>query len=117
MLQWLRFVIFPELRGVPVEQRTKLMGAAVLRAMTDFQVHVAGLACSLCAGLGAIAGGRLITGVLHSDPLRFFGGLITGAIVGGAIGGAIYATVLLARTRPRMRAASSAAAGKTAAPR
>ena len=117
MLQWLRLVIFPELRGVQPEQRTKLMGAAVLRAMTDVHVYVAGLACSLCAGLGAIAGGRLITGVLHSDPLRFFGGLVTGAVVGGVIGGMIYATVLLARTRPRVRAALSAAASKAEAPR
>jgi hypothetical protein len=108
MFTWLRLVIVPELRAVPVEQHTNLMAAGVLRAMADAHVHLAGLACSLCAGVGAIAGGRLIRGVLHSDLPRFFGGLFMGALVGGMIGGVIYAVVLLARTRPYVRAAIAA---------
>ena len=117
MLQWLRLVIVPELRTVPVEDRTKLMGAAVLRAMTDLQVHIAGLVCSLCAALGAMSGGQLLRGAVSRDPNHFIGGLITGAIVGGITGGVIYATVLLARTRPKVRAALSAAASKAEAAR
>jgi hypothetical protein len=82
----------------------------VLRALTDAHVHFAGFACSLCAGVGAIAGGRLIRGVLHSDLPRFFGGLVAGALVGGLIGGVIYALVLCSRTRPHVRAAIAAGA-------
>ena len=117
MFTWLRLVIVPELRAVPVEQHTNLLAASVLRALTDAHVHMAGLACSLCAGVGAIAGGRLIRGVLHSDLPRFFGGLFAGAVVGGMIGGAIYAVVLLARTRPHVRAAIAAGARKAEAAR
>lgn len=116
MFQWLRLVIVPELRAVPVEQHTNLIAAGVLRAMTDAHVHLAGFACSLCAGVGAIAGGRLIRGVLHSDLPRFFGGLFLGALVGGAIGGVIYAVVLLARTRPHVRAAIAAGARRAETP-
>jgi hypothetical protein len=110
MFQWLRLIIVPELRAVPVEEHTHLMAAGVLRALTDAHVHLAGFACSLCAGVGAIAGGRLIRGVLHSDLPRFFGGLFVGALVGGLLGGVIYALVLLARTRPHVRAAIAAGA-------
>jgi len=98
------------LRSVPCEQQAKLMAAGVLRALTDAHVHLAGFACSLCAGVGAIAGGRLIRGVLHSDLPRFFGGLFAGALVGGLLGGVIYALVLLSRTRPHVRAAIAAGA-------
>ena len=56
MFTWLRLVIIPELRAVPVEQHTNLIAAGVLHALTDAHVHMAGLACSLCAGVGAIAG-------------------------------------------------------------
>ena len=110
MFTWLRLVIVPELRRVPCEQQAKLLAAGVLRALTDAHVHMAGLVSSLCAGVGAIAGGRLIRGVLHSDLQRFFGGLFGGALVGGMIGGVIYAVVLLARTRPHVRAAIAAGA-------
>ena len=117
MFTWLRLVIVPELRAVPVEERTRLIVAGVLRALTDTQVHMAGLACSLCAGVGAIAGGRLIRGVLHNDLSRFFSGLVAGAFVGGAIGGVIYAVVLLARTRPYVRAAIASGARRDPASR
>ena len=117
MFTWLRLVIIPELRAVPVEQHTNLIAAGVLHALTDAHVHMAGLACSLCAGVGAIAGGRLIRGVLHDDLPRFFGGLVTGAFVGAVIGGVIYAVVLLTRTRPHVRAAIAAGARRTEASR
>ena len=117
MFQWLRLIIVPELRAVPVEEHTNLIAAGVLRALTDAHVHLAGFACSLCAGVGAIAGGRLIRGVLHNDLSRFFGGLFAGALIGGMIGGVIYAMVLLARTRPHVRAAIAAGTRRAEAPR
>jgi hypothetical protein len=111
MLQWLRLVLVPELRAVPVDQRAHVLAGALFRALTDAQVHFAGFACSLCAGVGAVAGGRLIRGVLHNDIPRLFGGLFLGALIGGVIGGAIYSTVLLRRTRPHVRAAIATRGG------
>ena len=111
MFHWLRLVLIPELRTVPMEQRAHLLAGGVLRALTDAQVHMAGFACSLCAGVGAVAGGRLIRGVLHNDVPRLFGGLFLGALIGGVIGGAIYSTVLLRRTRPHVRAAIATRSG------
>jgi hypothetical protein len=107
MLQWLRLTLVPELRCVPPGERPPLMADAMLRALSDRQVHWAGSASSMCGALGAIFGGHLLTGVLTRDAVRFFSGLCTGTIIGGVIGGALYVIVLLARTRPHVRRALS----------
>ncbi len=113
MLERIRTFLFPELRGLSSEARTAVMSEAVLGAMSDPRVHLAGVVCSLCAAAGAILGSGLHRGLVLDYPARFFTGLFFGAMLGGMAGGVIYAVALLTRARPRLRAALE----RTRAPR